>query len=56
MRDEIHSLAGSLIREVANAAMGRDDVLPFWFGESDEVTSPEVREAAARSLQDGETF
>ena len=56
MRDEIHSLAGSLIREVANAAMGRDDVLAFWFGESDEVTSPEVREAAARSLQDGETF
>jgi aspartate/methionine/tyrosine aminotransferase len=56
MRDDIHSLAGSLIREVANAAMGRDDVLAFWFGESDEVTSPEVREAAARSLQDGETF
>ena len=56
MRDEIQSLGGSLIREVANAAMGRDDVLAFWFGESDEVTSPEVREAAARSLQDGETF
>jgi aspartate/methionine/tyrosine aminotransferase len=56
MRDEIQSLGGSLIREVANAAMGRDDVLAFWFGESDEVTSSEVREAAARSVQDGETF
>ncbi len=56
MRDRIQSLPGSLIREVANAAMGQDDVLAFWFGESDEVTSPEVREAAARSLHDGETF
>ena len=56
MRDQIQSLSGSLIREVANAAMGREDVLPFWFGESDEVTAPEVREAAARSLRDGETF
>jgi len=56
MRDHIQSLPGSLIREVANAAMGQDDVLAFWFGESDEVTAPEVREAAARSLQDGETF
>jgi aspartate/methionine/tyrosine aminotransferase len=56
MRDQIQLLSGSLIREVANAAMGREDVLPFWFGESDEVTAPEVREAAARSLRDGETF
>ena len=56
MRDEIQSLPGSLIREVANAAMGRDDVMPFWFGESDEVTASAVREAAARSLQAGETF
>lgn len=56
MREEIQSLPGSLIREVANAAMGLEDVLPFWFGESDEVTLPEVREAAAQSLHDGETF
>jgi aspartate/methionine/tyrosine aminotransferase len=56
MRDRIQALSGSLIREVANAAMGREDVLAFWFGESDEATAPEVREAAARSLQDGETF
>ena len=56
MRDRIQDLSGSLIREVANAAMGREDVLAFWFGESDEATAPEVREAAARSLQEGETF
>jgi aspartate/methionine/tyrosine aminotransferase len=56
MRDTIARLPGSKIREVANAALGRDDVLAFWFGESDEVTAEPVREAAARSLRDGETF
>jgi aspartate/methionine/tyrosine aminotransferase len=56
MRAAIQALPGSLIREVANAAMGRPDVLAFWFGESDEVTPQPVREAAERSLRDGETF
>jgi aspartate/methionine/tyrosine aminotransferase len=56
MRTTIHSLPGSQIRDVANAAMGQPDVLAFWFGESDEVTPEAVREAAARSLRDGETF
>lgn len=50
------SLPGSRIREVANAAMGRSDVLAFWFGESDEVTPAPIRDAAARSLAEGETF
>lgn len=56
MRSAIEALPGSRIREVANAGLGRDDVLAFWFGESDEVTPQPVREAAARSLRDGETF
>ena len=56
MRATIQALPGSLIRDVANAAMGRPDVLPFWFGESDEVTPQPVRDAAERSLRDGETF
>ena len=56
MRATIQALPGSLIRDVANAAMGRSDVLAFWFGESDEVTPQPVREAAERSLRDGETF
>ncbi len=45
-----------MIRQVANAGMGRSDVLKFWFGESDEVTPAFVRDAAAASLQQGETF
>jgi aspartate/methionine/tyrosine aminotransferase len=56
MRNTIRDLPGSRIREVANAGLGRDDVLAFWFGESDEVTAPAVREAAAQSLVRGETF
>jgi aspartate/methionine/tyrosine aminotransferase len=46
----------SLIRAVANTAMGRQDVLPFWFGESDQSTPPFIREAAIASLREGETF
>ena len=56
MRQAIQQLPASRIREVANAGLGRSDVLAFWFGESDEVTPIEVREAAAQSLMLGETF
>jgi aspartate/methionine/tyrosine aminotransferase len=56
MRQAIERLQGSLIREIANAGMGRDDVLAFWFGESDEVTPEVIRRAAIESLERGETF
>ena len=56
MRQAILDLEESKIREVANAGMGRADVLPFWFGESDEVTPEPVRAAAIAALQAGETF
>jgi aspartate aminotransferase len=55
-RPRIQALRASLIREVANTAMNRADVLPFWFGESDQPTPSFIREAAAASLQKGETF
>ncbi len=56
MRTTIENLQESKIREVANAGIGRDDVLPFWFGEGDEVTPDFIRQAAIESLQRGETF
>ncbi|MDM7941872.1 MAG: pyridoxal phosphate-dependent aminotransferase [Hydrogenophaga sp.] len=56
MRPVIESLEASRIREVANEGLGRDNVLKFWFGESDEVTPGFIREAAVASLQAGETF
>jgi aspartate/methionine/tyrosine aminotransferase len=56
MRQTVLDLEESKIREVANAGMGRSDVLAFWFGESDEVTPDFIRQAAIDSLQAGETF
>lgn len=56
MRASIELLPGSRIREVANAGIGRSDVLAFWFGESDEPTPEFIRDAAVESLARGETF
>ncbi len=56
MRAAIEQLPGSRIREVANAGIGRSDVLAFWFGESDEPTPEFIRQAAVDSLAGGETF
>jgi len=56
MRPAIERLQASKIREIANAGMEREDVLAFWFGESDEVTPELVRRAAIESLERGETF
>jgi aspartate/methionine/tyrosine aminotransferase len=56
MRQTIEDLPASRIREVANAGIGRSDVLAFWFGESDEPTPEAVRAAAVGSLSAGETF
>ena len=55
-RDGARTLRQSKIREVANAGMGRAGVLPFWFGEPDEVTPQFIRDAAIASLNAGETF
>ena len=56
MRQAILDLQASRIRDVANAGLGRSDVLAFWFGESDEVSPEFIRQAAIDSLQSGETF
>jgi len=55
-RKAVQQLADSLIRAVSDRGMGRADVLPFWFGESDRSTAGFIREAAAQSLMAGETF
>ena len=55
-RPPIQALRASRIREVANAGMGRADVLPFWFGEPDEVTPDFIRDVAKQALDDGDTF
>ena len=56
MRSAVLNLEESMIRQVANAGLGRTDVLQFWFGESDDATPAFIRDAAITSLQQGETF
>jgi aspartate/methionine/tyrosine aminotransferase len=56
IRTTIHELQASRIREVANAGLGRSDVLKFWFGEGDQVTPAFIREAAKAALDAGATF
>ena len=55
-RPAVARLSSSKIREIANAGMGVEDILPFWFGEPDQVTPAFIREAASASLARGETF
>src|ERR1700760_3838408 len=56
LRPVIDQLPASKIREVANAALDRPDVLAFWFGESDETTPGFIRDAAVASIAAGETY
>ena len=55
-REAVRGLRASKIREVANAGMGRKDVLAFWFGEPDEVTPAFIRQAGIDALNAGLTF
>jgi aspartate/methionine/tyrosine aminotransferase len=55
-RSVVRALVASQIREVAEAGMGEPDILSFWFGEPDEVTPENIRDAAVASIAAGETF
>jgi aspartate/methionine/tyrosine aminotransferase len=55
-RAAIRDIPTSGIRQLANAAIGRPDVLPFWFGEADEATPEPIRQAACEALAAGDTF
>ena len=55
-RPAVQALVASKIRELFNAGIGRDDILPFWVGEADEPTPEFIRKAAADSLASGDTF
>jgi aspartate/methionine/tyrosine aminotransferase len=55
-RPGVRTLRNHQIREVAEAAIGSSDVLPFWFGESHLMTPEPIRAAGAAALMDGRTF
>ncbi|MFZ1425524.1 MAG: pyridoxal phosphate-dependent aminotransferase [Geminicoccaceae bacterium] len=56
IREEIAALELSGITRVAMGAWGDPEVIPLWFGESDLVTAPFIREAAKTALDEGHTF
>jgi aspartate/methionine/tyrosine aminotransferase len=56
LRTPIRRLPSSLIREVADAGLGRSDLIPLWFGEPDVPTPAFIGEAASRALAAGDTF
>ncbi len=55
-RPTVRALQPSLIRKLANAAMGRADVIPLWFGEPDKPTPEFIRQAAKDAIDEGQTF
>lgn len=55
-RDAVRNLRSSKIREVANAAIGADGVLPFWFGEPDEPTPQDICDVAIAELHAGNVY
>src|SRR6185312_1171921 len=56
VRQTILDLKPSGITQVTALGLGDPDVLPLWFGETDLVTPPFIRQAAITALEDGRTF
>ncbi len=55
-RPAVRALQPSLIRKLANAAIGRTDIIPLWFGEPDKPTPEFIRQAAKDAIDEGQTF
>ena len=55
-RPTVKALQPSLIRKLANTAIGRTDVIPLWFGEPDKPTPSFIRQAAKDAIDEGQTF
>jgi aspartate aminotransferase len=56
IRPVIRDLKPSGITQVTALGLGNPDILPLWFGETDLVTPPFIRQAATKALEDGRTF
>jgi aspartate aminotransferase len=55
IRPSVAEIPDSLIRAVANAGIGRADVIPLWFGEPDLPTPQFICDAAAAAMREGQT-
>jgi len=56
MRPAIAALEGSRIRQVADANLGREDVIALWFGEPDLPTPDFIKRAVEQALHDDHVF
>ena len=56
LRKAIEEMPVSQIREIANDAIGLDNMIPLWFGEPDISTPKFICDSAIRSMMDGQTF
>ena len=56
VRLAIKNLEGSLIREVAESNIGREGVIPLWFGEPSSATPDFIKSAAVSSLDENQVF
>ncbi len=56
IRPAIRTLEPSGISKVTALGLGNPDISPLWLGETDLVTPPFIRQAAAKALEDGCTF
>jgi aspartate/methionine/tyrosine aminotransferase len=56
IRAAIRDMENQRIGEVSRLAIGDPNVIPLWFGESDQVTPAFIREAAVEALNAGHTF
>lgn len=56
IRPAIRDLEPSGITKVTALGLGDPGILPLWFGETDLVTPPFIREAAVKALEEGRTF
>lgn len=56
LRHDVAELKETDIVEVALHGWGREDLVPFWFGEGDRSTPEFIAKSAADALMRGETF
>ena len=56
LRPAIEQLQGSWIRVIADANLGRKDVIPLWFGEPDRPTPQFIKDAATQAMTDNHVF
>ena len=56
IRTIIKSLETSPIRKIANTAIGKKDIIPLYFGETDIATPSFISQAMKDALDAGHTF